>query len=424
MILIIIFYMLAIFLIFRNKRALSPSNVVFASYFLYFVFPGLLFYFLEAISWEYVLPWGKINDWSALSDEAVLSYVYVFTLFFISTRVLESLIDRRPTVDFFQDIRVRPLGIVVCAAMILVGGIYFFEVTGGTDAWFNDYSQTYLEKKKGYGILNFLLLMGANFLAFTLGVYWRTENKISVLLVSFVIVVLVFCAYIQGIKSRMFYFMIFFSLPWLCAYKLTIAKGTLMFIGFVLLFSFAMYFRSNGFYNTPEMLLEYFLSYFNTIFLHDMILRDMPSDFFLTVQYPFNKWLTFVGVPSEGYLHDISRWLTSIYFPSQWFDESATQQWPIETELYLNYGYYIYWIIPIFLYSLYICMLYLMRFRGGPVFVFIYVSELLLFLSMFRGSMLQWIALFNLVFYCALWFSRRLLFVRVQSKLMANNEKF
>lgn len=415
MILIIIIYMLGVFLVFRNRKVLSPSNIVFASYFLYFVFPGLLFYFLEAINWQYVLPWGKINDWSTLSDEAVLSYAYVFTLFFIFTRSLESLIDRQPIRDLFQDYRVRPLGVTLCSALILIGGLYFFQVTGGTEAWFNNYSQTYLEKKKGYGLLNFILLMSANFLAFTIGVYWRTEKKINIILICFVIVVLAFCAYIQGIKSRMFYFMIFFSLPWLCTFRLTIFKGAFIFLGFVFLFSFAMYFRSNGFYSTPEMLLEYFLSYFNTIFLHDMILRDMSPDFFLTVQYPFNKWMTFLGVPSEGYLHDISRWLTSIYYPSQWFNESATQQWPIETELYLNYGYYVYWIVPIFLYSVYMCLLYLMRLRGGPVFLFVYVSELLLFLSMFRGSMLQWIALFNVVFYCVLWFSRRLLFVRVQS---------
>lgn len=415
MILIIIMYMLGVYLFFRNKQALSPSNIVFASYFLYFVFPGLLFYFLEAINWQYVLPWGKINDWSALSDEAVLSFAYVFTVFFVIIRSMEVLIDSRQVRDPFQEYQVRPLGIAICAMILLIGGGYFFQVTGGTEAWFNDYSQTYLEKKKGYGVLNFLLLMGANFLAFTLGVYFRTKKNFSIVLVLVVLVVLSFCAYIQGIKSRIFYFMIFFSLPWLCTFKVTILKSTVLFFGFVLLFSFAMYFRSNAFYSTPEMLLEYFLTYFNTIFLHDMILKDMSSDFFLTFQYPFNKWLTFVGVPSEGYLHDISRWLTSIYFPSQWFDESATQQWPVETELYLNYGHYVFWIVPIFFCSLYICSLYYMRFRGGPVFLFIYISELLLFLSMFRGSMFQWIALFNVGFYFFIWCVRRLLFVRVQS---------
>ncbi|WP_133247576.1 hypothetical protein [Pseudomonas sp. SDI] len=404
--------MLAVFLVFRNKEVLCPSNIVFGSYFLYFVFPCVLFYVLEWVDWVYVLPWGKTNDWSTLSDEAVLSYAYVFTLFYGFTRLFEVLLVRSSAVSLFEQYRVNPLVLFVFSGMILLGGLYFFQVTGGAEAWFSNYSDTYLENKKGYGLLNFLLIMSSNFLAFVLGFYWKTQRRISYTLLAFVLVALVFCAYIQGVKSRIFYFAIFFSIPWLTTLRLTLFKGAVLFVGFVLAFSFAMYFRSNGFYSTPEMLLEYFLSYFNTIFLHDMILRDMPPNFLLTMGYPLNKWLTFFGVPSEDYMHDISRWLTSIYFPKQWFGGAATQQWPVETELYLNYGNYLFWVVPIFVYSLFICALYSLRYRLGPVFLFIFTCELLFFLSMFRGSMLQWIALFNVIFYLMLWGGSRLLFVK------------
>lgn len=400
------------FLVCRNKEVLCPSNVVFGSYFLYLVFPSILFYVLEWLNWTYVLPWGKTNDWSKISDEAILSFGYVFTLFFFFTRFFEVILKRGSAEDLFLQYRVNPALLFVFALLVFLGSAYFFQVTGGADAWFGNYSETYLGNKKGFGLINFLLIMSSNFLAFVLGFYWRTQRHVNWLLVVSVIVVLIFCAYIQGVKSRIFYFTIFFSIPWLSAMSFTLKKGVFIFLGFVFAFSFAMYFRSNGFYSTPEMLLEYFLSYFNTIFLHDMILRDMPPDFFLTVSYPFNKWMTFVGVPSDEYLHDISRWLTSIYYPSQWFDESATQQWPIETELYLNYGSYAFWVVPIFIYSVFICGLYSLRYRMGPVFLFMFVSELLLFLSMFRGSMLQWIELFNLLFYGVLLLCSRLLFVR------------
>lgn len=413
MIFLVVVFMLTVFLLFRNKEVLCPSNIVFGSYFLYFVFPSALFYVLEWIGWVYVLPWGKVNDWSKLSDEAILSFAYVFTLFFFFTRVFESLMTRSSALDLFSRYRVSPPMLLCVSALIFVGAVYFFQVTGGIEAWFVNYSDTYLENKKGYGLLNFLLIMSSNFLAFVLGFYWRTQRRVSWTVIIFVLAVLTFCAYIQGVKSRIFYFAIFFSIPWLSVAKLTLMKGCVIFLGFTLVFSFAMYFRSNGFYSTPEMLLEYFLSYFNTIFLHDKILRDMPPDIFLTVSYPINKWLTFVGVPSEEYLHDISRWLTSIYYPEQWFEGSATQQWPIETELYLNYGYYVFWVVPIFMYSLFICGLYSLRYRLGPVFLFIFVCELLFFLSMFRGSMLQWIELFNVAFYGLLLLGSRLLFVRV-----------
>lgn len=412
MILLIVVFMLAAFLVFRNKEILCPSNVVFGSYFLYFIFPGILFYVLEWSDWTYVLPWGKTNDWSKLSDEAVLSYLYVFTLFYGFTRLFEVMLVRSSADKLFEQYRVRPLMLFVFSSVVLVGGLYFFQVTGGAEAWFSNYSSTYLENKKGYGLLNFVLLMSSNFLAFTLGFYWKTQRRISFMLLMSVVVALVFCAFIQGVKSRIFYFAIFFSIPWLTTARLTLLKGAVIFIVFTLAFSFAMYFRSNGFYSTPGMLLEYFLSYFNTIFLHDMILRDMPPDFLLTMDYPLNKWLTFFGVPSEDYMHDISRWLTSIYFPQQWFEGSATQQWPVETELYLNYGSYVFWVVPIFFYSLLMCVLYSLRYRLGPVFLFIFMYQMLFFLSVFRGSMLQWIVLFNVVFYLVLLCCSRLLFVK------------
>lgn len=412
MILVAILFILFSFVLFRNKRVICPSNVVFGNYFLYLVFPATLFYVLEWLSWDYVLPWGKMNDWSKVSQEAILSYLYVFTLFFYFVRLLEVLLDSVEKVDVVYSYRARPYAIFVCALALLLGCFYFLQVTGGVEAWVGDYSETYLSKKKGYGVVNYLLIMWSNFLAFWLGFYCRTTGRRSVVLFVFVVMVLAFCAYLQGVKSRIFLFGIFFSLPWLAVARLNLRQGAFLFFGFVLLFSGAMYVRSNGFYSTPEMLLEYFLTYFNTIFLHDTILRDMSPEYFMTMGYPVNKWLTFVGVPSPDHLHDISRWLTSIYFPSQWFDESATQQWPIETELYLNYGAYIFWFIPIFVYSVFICTLYALRFKGGPVFLFIFMSEVFLFLSMFRGSMLQWIALFNFGFYIFIMLAQRVMFTR------------
>lgn len=412
MIFFIVVFMLVVFLLFRNKEFLCPSNVVFGSYFLYFIFPSTLFFILEWVDWVYVLPWGKTNDWSRLSGEALLSYAYVFTLFFLFTRLLEVLLINTAATSLFERYRVNSCMLFVFTSLVLAGGLFFFQVTGGGEAWFGNYSDTYLENKKGYGLLNFLLIMSSNFLAFVLGFYWRTQSKKSLALVLFVLTALVFCAFIQGVKSRVFYFAIFFSIPWVTMARLTLVKGGVIFLSFLFTFSFAMYFRSNGFYSTPEMLLEYFLSYFNTIFLHDMILRDMQPGFLLTMDYPLNKWLTFFGVPSEEYMHDISRWLTSIYFPKQWFDGSATQQWPIETELYLNYGSYIFWVVPVFLYSFYICSLYSLRYSLGPVFLFIFTCELLFFFSMFRGSMLQWIVLFNILFYLMILGGSRLLFFK------------
>lgn len=153
---------------------------------------------------------GKVNDWSKLSDEAVLSFAYVFSLFFFFTRFFEVLMARTSAQDLFSSYRVNPLMLFVASTLILVGGLYFFQVTGGIDAWFGNYSDTYLENKKGYGLLNFLLIMSSNFLAFVLGFYWRTQRRVSWFLILFVLLVLTFCAYIQGLKVE-FSILPFFS---------------------------------------------------------------------------------------------------------------------------------------------------------------------------------------------------------------------
>jgi len=416
MVLFTAFLMVFVYLAFRNKSALGPSNIIFLNYALYFVFPASLFYFLEAIQWEYVLPWGKTNDWSALSEQAVLSYLYVFLMFFVFSRLLEISLARTINQDFFSSYSVRPVPFFLYISLILFGGLVFVQVTGGVEQWLGSYSDTYLKNKKGYGLLNFLLIVGSNFLAFVLGFYWRSEKKVNLMLFLYALLVLVLCAYLQGIKSRLFYYAVFFSVPWLVYARISISKGVGVFVAFMIAFMFSMYFRSNGFYSTPEMLLEYFLSYFNTIFLHDRIIHDMRPEFFQTISFPVNKWLTFLGVPSEDHFHDISRWLTSIYFPEQWFEGGATQQWPIETELYLNYGSYIFWVLPVFLYSLFMCVLYSVRFKFGPVFLFIYVLSYLHFLSVFRGSMLAWIDLFSLMVYILLILFGRALFGKVELK--------
>ncbi|WP_205880143.1 hypothetical protein, partial [Pseudomonas aeruginosa] len=62
--------------------------------------------------------------------------------------------------------------------------------------------------------------------------------------------------------------------------------------------------------------------------------------------------------------------------------------------------------------------LYSLRFRGGPVLLFIFMAELFLFLSMFRGSMLQWIYIFHVLFYLMLLVGQRLLFIRIKSRGM------
>ena len=58
-----------------------------------------------------------------------------------------------------------------------------------------------------------------------------------------------------------------------------------------------------------------------------------------------------------------------------------------------------------------------MRFRFGPAFLFIYALGYLHFLSVFRGSMLEWIDLFTMLVYVFLIVFGRFMFVKVKVDL-------
>lgn len=391
--------MLSIYFIGRSKLALVPSNIVFLSYLMYFIFPSSLYFILEAMGWEYVLPWGKLYSWSELSLNAAMDYLYVFLLFFIITRALEeSSLKAKAEREFSY--QVSEFWMVFFAMITILGLYYFISRTGGLSSWVNDYSFTYLTKKKGSGLLNFLLIHMANFLAMLFGVYVFCNKKVRLVTVLAILSVLVIAALLQGLKSRIFLFLIFFLIIPLSKTKISIVIGTFVFLAFLLLFSSAMYIRSNGFYSNPAMLMEYFLNYFNTIFLHDMILKDMEPGVFQTLGMATNKWIMLSGFKPEQEFFDISIWLTATYFPKQWYLESATQQWPLETELYLNFGNHFLWVIPILIYSVFICVLF--GFSRNRACMYIYVYELLLLLSLFRGSLFQWIGVFNIIVYIML----------------------
>jgi len=387
------FAIVYLFLVNRSKEILHPTNVVFGYYCLYVVMPCFLFYIFEIFDWEYLLPWGKLNDWSTLSPSTVSFYFSTYVLFYYFLKLLcrsenEFVVKKR-----FQDIYVN-INIVYCMLIISFGvGVIFMNATGGLDLWVNDYKYTYLERKAGYGWINLILLHLSNLAVFFCGlVYFSSRSPrglkrlIFILVVSFVIL---YVSYLQGIKSRLVYFAVLFFFPFLFSRSLSLTKGFIFFLCFLLFFMLSMYFRSDGFYSSFSKNLEYLLSYFNTYMLHDMVIRDYDPDMFRTLSFSFSKIFSAIGFESDAKYHDISYWLTDTYFPEQWA-RSTTQQWPIETELYFNFYGYAFYIIPIFLYSLFIAALYNSSLKGMAPLYFIFISELFRFFIMFRGGMLPW----------------------------------
>ena len=96
--------------------------------------------------------------------------------------------------------------------------------------------------------------------------------------------------------------------------------------------------------------------------------------------------------------------LTKIYYPDQWYDWSATQQWPLATELHLNYYGMLFGWIPIIIYTYIISFLYKKTMKLKMEFALIYLIEMIRIFSTFRGVLLPWILPLDLVFYVIIYF--------------------
>ncbi|RKF17824.1 hypothetical protein DBZ36_11225 [Alginatibacterium sediminis] len=393
---------LVIFFINRDQRLLHPSNMVFAFYAMYLILPICLFYVLEFISWEYILPWGRISNWDQVSPNAFALVFCTFSLLFLSLIFFNQDKPRLNKHTGINNIYV-PYSICISLIVILIFGMALFvSKTGGIGLWLSDYSNTYVSGKSGVGWLNFLLINYAHFVFFICGIALFSKHGIKgvrrQLLIFLLIFSVVVVCYFQGIKSRVPILALFFLFPVLINSRLKMFNGVVLFLAFISFFMVSMYFRSNGFYDSFPKLVEYLLSYFNTYILLDTTMNDFPSDYMRTLWFSSQKYTQALGYESNGEYLDISYWLTDVYFPETW-ERNATQQWPLEMELYFNFGGLQFFVLPVLLISVLISYLYNRAYLGSHILSFIFIAEFIRIFSTLRGSMLPWTLPLVLIFY-------------------------
>lgn len=407
-----------IYLTFRPEAFLHPSNFIFANYLLYLLMPYSLFLVYKTFEIEYLLPWGMINDWSKISNDALYHFELTFLLFFLSATFFYSKFAKSSSWQDKRELKylyeISAPAVMVLTGFVFVGCILFFILTGGVTAWLSNYSETYIAGKAGVGLLNYSLIISAHLLAFIAGwMKWRDSQRFSNIAWTSILITILACIFLQGIKSRIPLILFFFLAPKLVSVELKLNKAIIYFLLLILLFSVGMYFRSGGFYDTPRLALEYLQSYFNTIFLHDIVLNASPATDSLGSMFRgFNKFRELVGeqVPREKY--DLSVALTQIYFPNDWYNDGATQQWPIETELYLANGQPLFWMIPIFIYTFVITIIGRKARQGVPFFLFLFGAELVRIMSIFRSGLFTWDLLILISYYFAIFVACKVLIFR------------
>ena len=384
--------------ILKPKYLFSFSTVTLFNFSAYVALPAFVTTVLSLVSYEYQLTWVAdiANSWRNLNEETV----YLTWCLFLSMYLLAYLVENKLFRNW-SEVRclllnidgkrlksvTRPFYLLTLPLLALTG--YIFSAMGGFDAFLNDYSTTFLTKRKGLGLYIIFASALMNvwvFLAGLLLANWNVRGKL--LLLSVAIPLLLIQAYTMGFKSRLIILVLLLLMPYVLNIRLTFKT---LFIGsalfFVALFT-TSYVRTNGYYS-GFLFVEMIVAYFNVIPLHEKMAADFAPASLFSVFWFLNKYLN--PILGTSYDYDLSIYLTKIYFPREWYVESATQQWSIISQAYINFGVNAFALLPAIIAAFYqvICLLLLRMYRTNSFFIFITIMETLRVLTIFKGGVLQ-----------------------------------
>ncbi len=377
------------YLSFRPGSVLHPNNIVFAFFALYVVVPSSISLFLSLVGWTYVLPGGQQVFWDEMSKYVLFQAEFTFLVLFFCFRAF---IGREGgALPKFSELKIikPPIYALFAANVLLV--FLFLQATGGVAQWVTNYSVTYLSGRAGHGGLNFILITVGNALVFCLGLWTQRAGNAKALPITLTIISIGLQAFAGGFKGRFFILMVLFLTPWLVRLRPNLKTILLSSVGFFVLLYLTTLVRTGGFYASSAYFLEMLINYFNAYQLHDFIVTTRDSGFLQTTGQVFTKPLQVIGRLGSDADFDLSVMLTKEFYPDHWYRESATQQWPLDTDLYLNFhGFLLSW-APLAIYALIISRLHESAVVRGNVWLMpIFMAEFIRLFSMLRGTLIPW----------------------------------
>lgn len=403
------------YMVFMPRQLFHPNNMLFGFYSLYVVVSSSLNLLLDWIGWDYSLPGGQQVFWNEISTYTLLQIEFTFLVlyfgFYFFTRRRLSL---APQESVLVTINTKAVWMLVGVNVLLV--LWFLQSTAGIGTWINDYSATYLSKRQGHGFLNIVTITLGNALAFIMGV-WTRNSRRKLLPIVLAIIALGMQAYMNGFKGRLIFLMLIFFAPWLVLVELRIKTIIAAVIVVFSLLYLTTLVRTEGYYASAPLFLEMLINYFNAHQLHDWVVTSRDPGLFQTVGQIFIKPAQVLGLVGLDADFDISVMLTKEFFPDHWYLESATQQWPLETEAYLNYyGFYFSW-IPMLLYAYIISRLFQAAvIRKNLWLLPLFVLEFNRIFTVMRGTLIPWEVFFMIVQYPVVYMLTRLCLVELKPR--------
>jgi hypothetical protein len=280
-------------------------------------------------------------------------------------------------------------GSLLTSLFMLVAGVAcaagMVQASGGVQHWMHDPARAFLGREGGGAYyLGFIMCVGIGCAA--AGVFAAQSRNWFVVLCCLVLIAAL--APLLGGKQRTFTMIAYTALPWTFAASVMSRSTLFMMTGLVGSFTALTYLRNKSWITASDFL-GYTLNYFSTFDNLVLSVRDFEPSWFQTIFLPFNKLLTPFGLGNSSVFYDMNNWLTSIYLPHIWALR-CTEQWPVETDLYLS-TYYVFGIPLLMLSMVMYGLLFNLAIRTRSVGL-IYVSAYATFymVSHLRGSLLLW----------------------------------
>lgn len=322
-----VFFFTLNFLLFSPKIAFSPASILFAYY-------GAWFIVSPSFASRYE---GKL-----LIFEYSLSSVMAYTIFCTGLISIYSGIDfgtKTKKFKMFTGLNVsKEYQYRLIAYLFLISTLLIFLIvitTGGFTLWLYAPGDAFLNRG-GSGIYIVLSHFSSILLAAIVGFVSYKYKKYFLLLI-FLLWVLI-TSPVHGSKMQISLLVIISFLPFLRFVKLFSLKSFLLYICLLLVFILGLYYR-NVSWISLDKLIPYSLNYFSTLDNLATSVRDFSPSLLTTFFLPFEKFKTPIGLSRPDLYFDMNHLLTDIYLPTAW-KIRATEQWPVETDLYLNFMFF------------------------------------------------------------------------------------
>lgn len=321
-------YYFIVVVTFFPKYIFSPLSLVHAFYGLWYVVAPTLAsgYTIEVLSLpEYQESYFYIQ----ISYTAIIFTLSFFDKFNVGLGGVRELPLTPQGISFYECKIIFALYFLSTIMVVLV-----VQNSGGFLYWIKNPGDAFLNRA-GTGLYVVASHFFGMLLALYVGYLSYIRNRKGLLF--FFLVWLFSTSAVHGSKLQIIIFLAYLFLPRLFYIRSFSIKSFFILVLCVAIFIYGMVLRTEGDVDFERV--YSYLNYFSTLHNLAISIRDFEPSFLTTWFLPFKKFLTPLGLENRTMYYDMNHMLTDIYYPDAW-DIRATEQWPVETDLYLNFYFY------------------------------------------------------------------------------------